>query len=82
MDGNWNWASLDNQQMEMLQEAEQTLGAEILLAFENGERANVWSGWFSRNNLRVAELNESQVECLQGLEQKMGSVVIAYEQSH
>lgn len=81
MDGNWNWANLDNQKMDMLQEAEQTLGADILLAFENAERANVWSGWFSRNNLRVAELNESQVECLQGLEQKMGSVVIAYEHS-
>jgi hypothetical protein len=28
--------------------------------------------------LRVADLNESQLECLQGLEQKMEAVVIAY----
>lgn len=81
MNGNWNWADLTEQQVEMLQEAERTLGAEILIAFQRSSRPNVWSGWFSRSGLTVAPLNDSQLECLQGLEQKMGSVVVAYQQS-
>lgn len=81
MNGNWNWADLTEPQMEMLQEAERTLGAEFLIAFQRSGRPNVWSGWFSRNGLIVAPLDDSQLECLQGLEQKMGSVVVAYQQS-
>lgn len=77
----WNWADLDNEQLKLLIEAEQTLGADILVAYQAGNRATVHGDNISQNNLEVAVLDESQIECLQGLEQKMNSVVIAYNRS-
>jgi hypothetical protein len=77
----WTWAAIDQNQISWLQEAEQTLGAEvdILLAYVPGNQQDVREEMFSKNGLQTARLSESQVECLQGLEEKMQVVVIAYE---
>jgi hypothetical protein len=64
----------------MLHEGEQTLGADIMLAYQQDQPATVQAGEFSQSGLQVASLNESQLECLQGLEKNMQAVVIAYRQ--
>lgn len=79
MDGqDWNWALLNRDQLEMLREGERTLGADILLAYRKEPSG---MGGVSLKNLKVAELDESQLECLQGLEENLETVVVAYQSS-
>ncbi|HEY3345654.1 MAG TPA: hypothetical protein VGJ97_12040 [Anaerolineaceae bacterium] len=80
MSGNqWSWAKLNGEQIDHLKEAERTLGARLLLAYQSDAQAKIQGEQFSKSGMHVAALNESQVECLVGLEQKIGSVVIAYQ---
>jgi hypothetical protein len=76
----WNWADLNGEQLDMLREGEQTLGADILLAYMQGQMAMVQEGMFNRSRLQAAALNNSQLECLQGLEKNLKAVVVAYQQ--
>ncbi len=62
----WLLANLSADQLRALQEAEQQLGPVSILAFQP-EQA------------KVAQLNESQVECLKGLEGQLGLTLIAYQ---
>jgi hypothetical protein len=75
----WNWANLNRQQLEMLHEGEQTLGPEILMAYQQDQSGNVDQETISQEGLQVASLDESQLECLQGLESKLQAVVVAYQ---
>ena len=77
----WNWANLNGEQLDQLREGEQTLGADILLAYQQDQMATVQDGMFSRSGLQAAVLNDSQIECLQGLEKNLQAVVIAYQQT-
>jgi hypothetical protein len=77
----WDWAELNSAQLSMLLEGEQSLGADILLAYQQAGAGAVQADQFSQNNLRLAALNDSQLECLQGLEKNMQAVVIAYQQA-
>ncbi len=74
----WTWAHLNSEQLGMVEEAEQTLGENVkyLLAYQQNEGKG--SSNPLENRAQVAKLNDSQVECLQGLEQKLHAVVIAY----
>jgi hypothetical protein len=76
----WYWAQLNASQLNMLQEAERTLGSgtEVLLAL-TGTRTEAGLPEVAENGLKVAPLDNSQVECLQGLEKKLGALVIAYQ---
>lgn len=71
MSDTWTWASLDDKQMGLLKETEETLGADIVLAFQPGDGG-------AQASLKPAELNDSQQECLQGAEEKMNSILVAY----
>ena len=51
-------------QEQMLKEAEDSLGGGVLLAY-------------SDEQVRPTDLDESQIECLQGLEEKLGATIIA-----
>ncbi len=73
----WSWARLNRDQMEMLREGEETLGADILLAYQK-DAAHPEMSEDTLQDLEFAELDESQMECLQGLEENMDSVVVAY----
>jgi hypothetical protein len=73
------WADLTGGQLGMLQEAEQTLGADILLAYRSGEPVTIDFEKLVENRLQLAGLDESQIECLQGLEGKLQAVVLAYQ---
>jgi hypothetical protein len=60
----WTLAKLTPEQEHVLKEAEATMGAGVLLAFRHDQ-------------LAPSQLTESQLECLRGLEQKLGLVVVA-----
>ncbi len=75
----WKWADLDSDQLEQLQEGEQTLGADILIAYQPASAGTVQDGDISQSGFSPASLTESQIECLQGLEQNIHAVVIAYQ---
>lgn len=77
----WTWAELNRDQLNLLQKAETTLGADILLAFRHESQPQAQAPDVVPMGLHVAALNESQMECLQGLEQIMQTVVIAYQKS-
>jgi len=77
----WKWADLDSEQLGMLKEGEQTLGADILLAYQPEQGSPARTARALQRGLQVAGLNESQLECLQGLEKNMQAVVVAYRQA-
>ncbi len=57
---------LTPEQERLIKEAEDSLGGHVLLAFTDRQ-------------VQPADLNESQIECLQGLEQKLGMTILAVE---
>ena len=67
-DAIWTLAHLTPEQEQALKEAEATLGAGVLLAFKRGE-------------VSPSQLTPSQLECLQGLEQKLGLTILAVRPS-
>jgi len=76
----WTWADLNGEQLSMLKEAEGTLGEDFLLAYrQNQQAAKTSPELFPAMGLRVAPLNGSQIECLEGLEKKLRLVVVAYQ---
>jgi hypothetical protein len=73
----WTWAELDDQGVELVQETERTLGADVVLVFAEGQpRAH--GGIFG---LVPADLDASQLECLRGVEQRVGAVAVAYSRA-
>jgi len=76
----WSWAELSDPQLEYVTEAEGTLGADYLLVYQPESSQPSQAGGLS-DSLQVASLNPSQLECLQGLEDKLQAVVVAYNKS-
>jgi hypothetical protein len=62
----WTLATLTPEQERLIKEAEATLGAGVLLAFRQGQGT-------------PTQLTPSQIACLQGLEQKLGLVILALQ---
>lgn len=62
----WTLAKLTPEEERLLKEAEAALGAGVLLAFKH-DRAS------------PSSLTPSQLECLHGLEQKLGLVIVAVQ---
>jgi len=60
----WTLANLTPEQEQMLKEAEASLGGGVLLAFKGSEVA-------------PSRLDAPQLECLRGLEERLGLVVVA-----
>jgi hypothetical protein len=76
MNDQWGFAGLANEQLNLLAEAERTLGAEYLVAFEPNAMDGV-NG--SPQGVQLAALSDSQLDCLRGLESQLHSVVVAYQ---
>ncbi len=73
----WKWANLDDKALELVLEAERTIGADVVLVYaEGGPRADA-----TRFGLRPAALDASQLECLQGMERLVGAVAVAYQRA-
>ena len=75
----WVWADLNAEQLRMVTFAEQTLGADYLVAFQpaDGSAASAAS---APPGVDYAELTDSQLECLQGLEAQLHTTLVAYKQ--
>lgn len=74
----WKWASLDDRALGLVQEAEATIGADVVLVYaQGGPRTD----GRTRLGLRPATLDASQLECLQGMEQLLGAVAVAYQRA-
>ena len=71
----WTWADLDERQLALVREAEETLGSEVVIAYRQAEPARVGRGGVA---MSPAALDESQLECLQGIESRIGCVAVAY----
>ncbi len=73
----WTWANLNQEQLDKIENAEKTLGNNVryLVAYEPGKSFIE----ISPNRMQISTLNESQVECLQGLESQLHTVVVAYQ---
>lgn len=66
----WLMAKLSDEQLNKVKQAEQTLDpGSISIVALNEVDSN------------VASLNESQLECLAGLEKKLGMVLVAYKKA-
>ena len=77
----WTWANLSDVQRQQVAEAENTLGADYLLVYQSNRPQSSQSVGSFSEELQVAALTPSQVECLQGLEDQLHAVVVAYSKS-
>jgi hypothetical protein len=75
----WTFAELNTDQLDLLKEGEGTLGADYLLAYQQSEKARAGYVELFVDGLRAAPLDGSQLECLEGLEQRLQAVVVAYK---
>jgi hypothetical protein len=75
----WTWADLTGEQLNLVLEAERSLGADYLLAYQHDNQAQGRAAQRPQSGLRVAALSNSQLECLQGLETQLQATVVAYE---
>ncbi len=69
------WADLDEAQLALVREAEETLGSEVVVAYRRGDESRVGRGGVA---LPPAALDESQLECLRGVESRIGCIAVAY----
>jgi hypothetical protein len=74
----WTWANLTDVQRQQVAEAESTLGADYLLVYQSDQPQSSQPAGSFPMELQVAALTPSQVECLQGLENQLQAVVVAY----
>jgi hypothetical protein len=72
----WTWADLDARGLALVAEAERTLHADFVLVYRPGEDEYDVPASI---HLPATTLDESQLECLQGLERMVGGVAVAYQ---
>lgn len=74
----WSWAELDEEKLELVDEAERELGADFVLVFRPGPPgipAQVLGG------VAPQPLDPAGVERLRGLEERVGGVAVAYRRA-
>jgi len=71
----WTYARLDDRGIELVQEAERTLGADYVVVYAEGDPRRDLPAQLP---FKAAPLDESQLECLRGLESQLGGVAVAY----
>jgi len=74
----WAWASLNDEQVRLVAEAEGTLGADYVIAYQASARDASRNIRYFMQDLSAAGLDESQLESLQGLEKQLRAVLVAY----
>ena len=73
----WSFADLEPAQIDLVHEAERTLGTDVVMAYTPSRWGSVDPDAIG-DALRPVELEASQVEYLQGLERKLDGVLVAY----
>jgi len=74
----WTWAALTPDELTLVSEAERTLGATYVLAYQPAAPAAAAPVEAYLQDVQAARLSESQLECLRGLEQQLDAVLVAY----
>ena len=74
----WTWANLDAGGIALVEEAERTLGADFVVVYSEGDPRRDMPAQLP---LKAATLDDSQLECLRGLESQLGGVAVAYRLS-
>jgi hypothetical protein len=74
----WTWANLNDDQLQLVVEAERSVRADYLLVYKPGEQSTGVTG-SPGQSLKAALLTESQLERLHGLEQRLNAVIVAYD---
>jgi hypothetical protein len=75
--GGWNFADLEAEEVALVVEAERTLDTDLVMAFEPSNWGTIDPDTVV-DGLDPAELEPSQLEYLQGLERRVGGVLVAY----
>ena len=75
--GGWSFAELEADQVALVVEAERTLDADLVMAYEPSSWGTVDPESMG-DGLSPAELEASQLELLQSVERKVGGVLVAY----
>jgi hypothetical protein len=72
----WTWADLDDRAVALIEETERTLEAGYVVVYRETEDE---SDLPAELHLHAKALDESQLDCLRGVEQLVGGVAVAYE---
>ena len=67
----------EDEQLDLVREAERTLSTDVVLAFRPADDGPLHDG-DRAPGVEPAALDESQLECLQGLESRFDAVLVAY----
>lgn len=78
MASEWSYAELGPEQLELVVEAERTLDTDVVMVYRPSAWGTVDPEVVTADGLRPVELEASQLECLQGLEERVGGVMVAY----
>lgn len=73
----WSFADLEPAQVDLVQEAERTLGTDVVMAYKPDRWGTIDPDAIGEA-LRPVELGASQLEYLQGLERSVNGVLVAY----
>ena len=71
----WTWADLDARGLALIEETERTLDADYVLVYRPAEDEFDLP---AEMHLPAKALDESQLECLRGVERIVGGVAVAY----
>lgn len=78
MASEWSYAVLGPEQLELVEEAERTLDTDVVMVYRPSAWGTVDPEVVTADGLHPVELEPTQLECLQGLEQRVGGVMVAY----
>ncbi len=78
MANQWSYADLRPDQLELVAEAERTLDTDVVMVYRPSAWGTVDPDVVTADGLRAIDLEPTQLECLQGLEQRVGGVMVAY----
>ena len=73
----WTFADLEPEQLALVSEAERTLDTDVVIAFAPSQWGTIDPDTVA-DGMHPVELAKSQIEYLQGLERKVGGVLVAY----
>lgn len=75
---NWIFAKLENEQLDLIREGESVLGVDYLVVYRQDESARPGMIELFVDGLNVAQMDDSEIELLEILEQRLQAVVVAY----
>jgi hypothetical protein len=78
MASEWSYADLGPEQLALVAEAERTLDTDVVMVYRPSAWGTVDPEIVTADGLRPVALEPSQLECLQGLEERIGGVMVAY----